>query len=89
MIEPTRMAVFETCPSQTMNPEKVEFSSKTSWKSGNFSQFYLGKVEILGVKSLEKWKFLAKTSWKSGVFSRFYLEKVEILGLKSLEKWKF
>jgi len=37
--------------------EKWKFLAKTSWKSGVFSRFYLGKVEILGLKSLEKWKF--------------------------------
>ncbi len=37
--------------------EKWKFLAKISWKSGNFSRFYLGKVEISGSKSLEKWKF--------------------------------
>lgn len=37
--------------------EKWKFSSKTSWKNGNFSQFYIGKMEILKLRSLEKWKF--------------------------------
>jgi hypothetical protein len=62
------MAVFETCPSQTRNPGKVEifkqnilekwkFQPILHWKNGNFEVKKLGKVEILGKNILEKWKF--------------------------------
>ncbi len=46
---------------------KCQFISK-SWKSGNFSRFYLGKMEIFSQKVLEKWKFLMISPWKSGNF---------------------
>ncbi|MBO4736226.1 MAG: hypothetical protein J5614_07500 [Paludibacteraceae bacterium] len=73
---------------------KCQFISK-SWKSGNFSRFYLGKMEIFGQKvlekmeifddfTLEKWKFSAQKAWKSGNFERNLPEKVEIIGYNSI-----
>jgi|GEM_PF-1119070 len=62
---------------------KCQFISK-SWKSGNFSRFYLGKMEIFGQKVLEKWKFSAQKAWKSGNFERNLPEKVEIIGYNSI-----
>lgn len=100
MIEPTRMAVFETCPSQTRNPGKMEifkqnilgkwkFQPISHWKNGNFRQKHLEKVEILAVFTLEKWKFWSQKAWKNGKFWQKYLGKVEILSEICIEKWKF
>ncbi|MBP5525329.1 MAG: hypothetical protein J6Y11_06980 [Paludibacteraceae bacterium] len=80
--------------------EKWKFSSKTSWKNGNFSQFHIGKMEILKLKSLEKWKFQPILPWKSGNFEVKKLGKMENFGQKhlgkveisadfTLKKWKF
>lgn len=66
---------------------KCQFIFK-SWKSGNFSRFYLGKMEIFGQKVLEKWKFLMISPWKSGNFQPKKLGKVEILKEICLKKWK-
>ena len=73
---------------------KCQFISK-SWKSGNFSRFYLGKngnfrseslgkMEIFDDFTLEKWEFSAKKAWKSGNFERNLPEKVEIIGYNSI-----
>jgi hypothetical protein len=69
--------------------EKWKFSSKTSWKNGNFEGKKLGKVEILGKNILEKWKFQPILPWKSGNFGVKKLGKVEILSEICIEKWKF
>ena len=36
--------------------EKWKFLPKFSWKNGNFSRFFIGKMEILVDFLLEKWQ---------------------------------
>lgn len=62
----------------------MEILGKNILKNGNFSRFYLGKVEILELKSLEKWKFQPILPWKSGNFERNLHRKMEILGYSNI-----